>query len=401
MVVGLAADSHSFCPVQDVRATVLRASADLSDIDSSSETLLIEVIDEEGRVGIGEADTASHAARAIVEMEDLHAWNAGLRGALVGHDPFLISAMWRRMEERTQYVGPSGVARHAMAGVDVALHDLAGQQCGRPIHHLLGGSIREANRPYATVYAGSVNGRSTRALMDSTLMLMERALAEGFRAVKMEVIFQDAVTDAELVECIREGRRLVGDDVTMLVDFGYRWRHWRDALWVISRVSDCDLWLVEAPLQHSDLEGYARLGKRIEPRLGGAELASTLRECADWIQHAKVDVLQPDISRAGGLTEMLRIAQYADLHGVEVVPHNWKTGINAAAARHLQASSPNVPLFEMTTPDLFPSRLRRDLVGPEPKVVDGFMDLPTAPGLGVTLNRSAVDRYAHPTTAGR
>lgn len=386
--------AEKFCPVVDVAATVLRSPADVGDLDSSADTLLIEITDEEGRVGIGEADTASVAGRALVHMADVHRWNSGLRGALIGEDPFQTAALWRQMAERTTWHGPSGIARQTIAGLDMALHDLAGKQLGRPVHDLFGGAVRDHIYPYATIYAGAVNRRSLSELMDVTLAQMAEAVRLGFNAVKMEVLFDEAASDAQLIDCIREGRRHIGEDVTMLVDFGYRWSHWRDALHVLRRTEDCNLWLAEAPLQHDDLDGHARLAARIEPRLGGAEMATTIEECRAWIQLGHVDVLQLDVARAGGLTGVRRVVDFAALHGVEVVPHNWKTGINAAAARHLQAASANVPLIEMLTPHLHVSPLRQHLVHPEPVVVDGVLPLPHAPGLGIELDRETVARYA-------
>ena len=282
-----------------MRATVLRSGSDPEDLDSSSETLLLEVEDVEGRVGIGEADTASRAGAALVDMEDVHRWNGSFRGVLLGADPFATAELWARMAERTSYAGPSGIARHTLAGLDIALHDLAGKQLGRPAFHLLGGARREYLSPYATAYAGAARDRPLGELMESSRQLLERALAAGFRAVKLELIFEGAAGDRQLVDCIREARRTVGEAVELLVDFGYRWRHWRDALAVLRAVEDCRLWLVEAALSHDDLTGHARLAARAEPRIGGAELATTLEECVAWLEVGRVDVLQPDVARAG------------------------------------------------------------------------------------------------------
>src|SRR6202022_2940043 len=114
--------------------------------------------------------------------------------------------------------------------VDIALHDLVGKQLGRPVYQLLGGARRESITPYATIYPGAVKGRTIEQMMDDIADRFARALALGFRAVKMEVLFEDLVDDRELVECIKEGRRLLGTETTMMVDFGYRWLDWRDAL---------------------------------------------------------------------------------------------------------------------------------------------------------------------------
>ena len=380
--------------VADVEAIVLRAPQnDASDYDSSAETVVVLVRDEDGTVGIGEADAPAPVVRELVLTDDRHAWSRGLRGVLVGRDPFEVGALHRELYEATIYHGRRGLGIHALSAVDVALHDLVGKQLGRPAYELLGGACRDAIRPYATIYPGGPGGRTIGELMDDIAGRFERALELGFRAVKMEVFFGDLVSDRDLVRCIQEGRRLVGDDTTLLVDFGYRWTDWRAALWTLNRLEDCDLYLAEAALQHDDLEGHAKLAARVETRVGGAEMAATRFECREWIERGRVDVLQPDVNRAGGLTEMKRIAELAELAGVLVVPHGWKTGITAAAARHFQAATPNVPFVEHLSPELFDSPLRRELVSPEPTLVDGAIELPTAPGLGIELDEAPVERY--------
>ena len=104
-------------------------------------------------------------------------------------------------------------------------------------------------------------------------------------------------------------------------------------------------------------------------------------------------VIQSAIDRAGGLTELRRICELAELYGADVIPHGWKTGITSACGRHLQAACPQTPLFEYISPVVFDSPLRRDLVGPEPVIADGRMALPTGPGLGIELNEDAVAFY--------
>ena len=380
--------------IVDVEAIVLRAPApDPTDLDGSSETILVLVTDEEGRVGIGEADAPAEAVRELVLMADVHAWSRGLAGMLLGRDPFEIPALNQELYEATIYHGRRGLGIHALSALDIALYDLVGKQLARPAYQLLGGARREAITPYGTVYAGPVKGRTIGEMMNDIAQRFERALALGFRAVKMEVLFEDLVSDRELVECIREGRRLLGDGVTMMLDFGYRWRDWRDALWTLSRVESCDIFFAEATLQHDDLAGHAKLAQRVETRICGAELAATVFECREWLERGGVDVLQPDISRCGGLTEIRRIAEMAALEGVTVVPHGWKTGITAAAARHFQAATVNSPCVEMFHPDLFESPLRAELVRPEPRILNGSIPLPDAPGLGIELDEQALERY--------
>jgi L-rhamnonate dehydratase len=384
----------SVCPIASVEAITLRSpTADAADLDASSETVVVRIEDEEGRIGIGEADAPPAVVRELVRMDDSHAWSRGLGRMLAGRDPFERGALYRELYEGTIYHGRRGLGLHALSAVDVALHDLAGRQLGRPVYQLLGGPARSAVTPYATIYQGLPKGRSLAELRDVTATMFEQALALGFRALKLEVIFGDLVTDRQLVDFIREARRLAGDDPRLLVDFGYRWHDWREALWVLDRLEDCDLFLAEATLQHDDLTGHAKLASRVETRIGGAELAAGIHECAEWLRTGRVDVLQPDIGRCGGLSEIRRIAELAELEGAIVVPHGWKTGITAAAARHFQAATVNSPMIEWMHPHLYDSPLRAGLVHPEPEVVDGQMALPQEPGLGVELDPGTIERY--------
>jgi len=379
--------------IHTVEALPLRVAARGEELDGSNDTVVVRITDEAGRVGIGEADSPAQAVAALVLRDDAHGWSRGLAGLLVGRDPVEVGALWDELAAATCYDGNAGVARHALAAVDIALHDLAGKQLGRPVHALLGGARRTRLSVYATLYRAVARHETATALHGELERLIGQAVQDGYRALKYEAIFPGAVSDSELVELITRARAAAGDEVDLLVDFGYRWRDWRDALWTLNRLEPARLWLAEATLPDGDLESHAKLAARAETRIGGAELASTLAECRAWLEHGHVDVLQPDVARCGGLTEMRRVADLAALHGAAVVPHNWKTGINAAAARHLHAAALAVPMIEVLPPTLFDSPLRRELVRPEPALADGTLPLPDAPGLGVELVDEVVDRY--------
>jgi L-rhamnonate dehydratase len=379
--------------IVEVEAIPLRVGRDAGDLDSSAETVVVRVTDEDGRTGIGEADAPALAVRELVLMAGVHGWSRGLREVLLGRDPLDREALWHDLYEATIYHGRRGLGIHALSAVDVAVHDLAGRQLGRPVYELLGGPCRERVVPYATVWPGAAGGRTLAELMGETERLFERALEVGFRAVKMELIFEEAASDEELVECIRTGRRLLGDDVTLMLDFGYRWHDWRAAHAVLSRVEDCDVFFAEATLHHDDLEGHRELAERCGIRIAGAEMAATVHECREWLERGRVAVLQPDVSRAGGFSELRRIAELAAAHEALVVPHGWKTGITVGASCHLQAATENVPYVEFLSPALFDSPLRAELVQPEPQVEDGTLPLPPGPGLGIELVDDVVERY--------
>jgi L-alanine-DL-glutamate epimerase-like enolase superfamily enzyme len=382
------------CPIESVEAIVLRVPrSGEQDLDGSAETVVVRITDEEGRCGIGEADAPATAVRELVLMEDVHGWSRGLASMLAGRDPVEIGALHDELYAGTIYHARRGLGIHGLSAVDIALHDLAGKQLGRPAYQLLGGARREAISPYGTVYVGPVGERTLSQMVDALLARTEEAVRLGFRAVKVEPLFEHLPTDRDLVDCIRECRRLVGPNRTMMVDFGYRWDDWRAVLWVLSRVEDCDLYFAEATLRHDDLDGHRKLAERVETRVCGAEFAATVHECREWLERGKVDVLQPDINRCGGLTEIRRIADLALLHGALVIPHGWKTGITAAATRHYQAATANAPWIEAFHPGLFPSPLRAELVAPEPELREGLLPLPDGPGLGVELVDDVVERY--------
>jgi L-rhamnonate dehydratase len=379
--------------IVEVEALAFRSERRPAEFDPAAETLVVRLVDAAGRSGIGEADGPAEVLRQLVLMKDTHSWSRGLRSMLIGRDPLEIRAINAELYRGTLVHGRRGLGVHALSAVDVALHDLAGKQVGKPVYSLLGGPFRDRLRPYATIYPGLPGGRPLSVLLEDIETRVARAIELGYTAVKIEVIFEDCATDREIASCIQHVRGLVGPDVALMVDFGYRWSDWREALWTLSHVEDCDLYFAEAVLRHDDIAGHAKLASRVRTRICGAELAATIHECREWIEHGHVDVLQPELSRCGGLSELRRIADLADLHGVLVIPHNWKTGINAAATRHLHAATPNVPLIEWLDPELWDAPLRRDLATPEPVLTKGTFPLPAEPGLGVSLDDNSASRY--------
>ncbi len=372
---------------------IVTRAVNADDCDGASDTVVVRLTDEAGRTGIGEADAPAELVRAFIDQPDLHLWSRNVRAMVVGRDPFPIAALTDELYEGTLYPGRRGLGIHALSAIDIALHDLVGKQLGRPVYELLGGARKELLSPYATIFPGLPQGRSLSELMADIAGRFETALAAGFRALKMEVLFYDLVTDAELVSAVREARAMLGDEIRLMLDFGYRWYDWRAALWTLNRLEDCDIYFAEATLQHDDLEGHARLADRAETRICGAEFAATRFECREWLEQGRVDVLQPDINRCGGLTEIRRISELAAYASASVIPHGWKTGITAAAGRHFHAATVNSPTFEFLSPLLWDSPIRGELVHPEPSVRDGRMELPTGAGLGIELDEDAVARY--------
>jgi L-alanine-DL-glutamate epimerase-like enolase superfamily enzyme len=379
--------------ITDIEVIAVHApegSAD--DLDGTADTVIVKVHDAAGRYGFGETDAPPQVVQNFLTMPTAHLWSRNALEILRGADAVELSALWQKLYDGTFWPGRRGLGLHAISAVDVALHDLAGKQLGLPVYKLLGGARRKRLRPYCTIYPGLAHGRPVADLMREIGRQFDAALSAGFRAVKMEVLFYDLVTDRELIGLIRQGREMLGPDVLMALDFGYRWQNWHDALYVLDRTEDCDIFFAEATLQHDDMDGHARLAEKARVRICGAEAAATRWEVREWLTRGRVGVVQPNITRGGGFTEIRRIAEMCELHGAEVIPHGWKTGITSAVGRHFQACCPSSPVFEYVSPHVFDSPLRRELVWPEPVVTDGTMDLPEGPGLGITLNEDLVAR---------
>jgi L-alanine-DL-glutamate epimerase-like enolase superfamily enzyme len=184
-----------------------------------------------------------------------------------------------------------------------------------------------------------------------------------------------------------------------MIDVGYRWTDSKSAIWTIRQLEESNLYFVETPMRMDDLDGYARLAEAVTTRIAGAELLASRYEAIDLMDRGKVDVIQPDIGRAGGLTECVRIARLADARGLLCTPHGWKSGITIAGEIHLSAAASNVPFIEFMVPELWPSVIRRDLVGPEFTPKNGVIELPRTPGLGVELNDEVVRRLSARTSA--
>lgn len=375
--------------ITKVEAIPLRAKqVDATANDGAQETIIVRVHTDAGITGIGEVDASPHMVKAVLEAPSSHNWSLSFQDMLLGENPLDVERLWDKMYQGSIYTGRRGLVIHAIGAVDLALWDIAGQAVGRPVFELLGGPRRERVVPYASVHPALASLAETER---TTRELMEKVLEMGYRAVKLQLVYGDIYSDADIVRLVRMARRIVGEQMTFMIDVGYRWLDSKAAIWTLQQLEECNLYFVETPLRMDDLEGHARLAEAVITRIAGAELLATRFEAIDLMDRGRVDVIQPDIGRAGGLTESLRIARLAEHRGLLCTPHGWKSGLTVAAEIHFSAAASNVPFIEFMVPELWPSVIRRELITPEFAPKDGFIELPTTPGLGVQLNEEAVN----------
>jgi L-alanine-DL-glutamate epimerase-like enolase superfamily enzyme len=181
--------------------------------------------------------------------------------------------------------------------------------------------------------------------------------------------------------------------MVLMVDVAYAWSDANQALRILNRLEPYDLFFIETPLDIDDLDGYASLHASSPIRIAAGEWQNTHFEFEELADRGQVDVLQPDVGRVGGFTEARQVSQLAAARGRLIVPHCWKSAIGIAASAHLAAVSPVCPYIEYLPAELSESAIRTSLVVNEPPVVNGTLPLPARPGLGVELNRDALERY--------
>ena len=360
------------------------------DCDGAVDTAVIRVTADNGEFGIGETDAPPNAIAALLETPTAHIWSRSIRDLLLGENPLDVERLWDKVYEGTIYHGRRGLGIMLMSAIDIALHDLRGKLLRVPAYRMLGGAARPEVTPYATLFPSMPQNRPWSEMRAACVGLMEKALKTGFNAVKMEMLFYDLVTDRELVAFIHECRKLVGEQTEFMIDVGYRWKNYNEALWVLERIEDDKLFFVETPLHTDDLDGLRRLADATITPVAVGEFLQTRHEFRELMDDGHCDIIQPDMGRVGGLTEAIRCAQMAMDRGRYCVPHAWKTGLTVAATRHFASAVPNCPYAEYFHPDLFPSFLRPKLAKPEPELKDGKWALPEAPGLGIQLDEGIV-----------
>lgn len=364
---------------------------------SAQDDIIVEVHTDEGLSGIGESDVNPWIARACIEAPGTHTMGQGLTAMLLGQDPLDVEGLWERLYVGSAMNGRRGALIHALGALDIALHDLRGKALGRPCYALLGAERPRAVTPYASLQP---DVSSFDAYRDSMVAWALEAQRRGFRAAKLEATFAGPYQHHGLhepfervTEVIAAVRGAVGPDFTLMVDVQYAFPDADTCLATLRDWVAFNLFFVETPLPSDDLDGYARLAREQPIAIAAGEWLATRYEFVDLLDRGLVAVAQPDVGRVGGLTEARRVCDLAGARGRRIVPHAWKTGISIAAAAHLAAATPHCAYIEYLPADLSTSVLRRDVVRDSLELRNGQIVLPDRPGLGVELNRDALERY--------
>ena len=379
--------------IRGVEAIVVqRPNMDVSAADAMQDALIVRVETDEGIVGYGEGNHTPHAMKAIIESAGSHSWSQGLKDLLIGQNPLTPERVWDRLYRGTAMSGRRGMMIAVIAAIDVALWDIKGKAENKPIYELLGGATGAPVVPYSSLYSGPL-------AFEGTVAWNQQAVAKsrelGFRAVKIEPLDDCTPTNRQIVELVGVGRETMGWDADVFVDVGHRWKSAKEALRWLQELEQFDPGFIETPLWLDDVAGYRRISDRSPIRTAVGELFVTRNEFLEMMDVGGVDIVQPCVARIG-FTESKRVAEDAALRGREVVPYGWvATTLALVADLHLAATLHNCPWTEYCHPEIYPHQeLRRNLFGPEPRMVDGIFELPTGPGLGVEVDEAALAHYA-------
>ncbi|MGI9145435.1 MAG: mandelate racemase/muconate lactonizing enzyme family protein [Chloroflexota bacterium] len=371
--------------ITDVEAIVLRQPAvDESIADGSQDDLIVRVHTDAGIVGVGEVDSAPEVVKAVIEAPASHAIASGLRQVLLGEDPLDVEGLWWKMYRAAIYYGRRGVAVHAISGIDLALWDIKGKHLGQPVARLLGTPHRQRVRAYASTLMPDTEDE----VRAKVAALIEQY---GFTAVKLGwgPLGQDWRHDVRLA---RAARAAGGDGVDVLIDAGLGYgADAATAIRVARELEQLGIFWIEEPFMPDELGAYAELADSVDIRVAGGEEEATRWGFLELIERGHVDVVQPDVTRCGGLTEAMRIAQLAAQHQVACVPHAWKSGIIKAASLHLNAVLPEALFQEYCVAE---TPINSLLTTQRMPLHDGYVDVPSGPGLGVDLDQEVLDRLA-------
>lgn len=338
---------------------------------------LLEVITDDGLTGIGSVFTNSALVAAGVET---------LRPLWLGESAVEPQRVSEKLRQSVFWQGRGGTLEHVISGIDIALWDVFGKVCGQPVSRLLGGCYRQQIRPYASL------------LFDEPERLIERLQAvtsRGFRAIKLgwRPFGRRNHRFDELL--IRTARETLGPEINLLVDAGGSEQFWphgyKWALRTSRMLADYDVGWFEEPLAPDDLEGYRRLCEHSPVPIAAGEVLTRRQAFQPWLEQRAVDVIQPDTTKCGGLTEALRIAWAASDQRVQFVSHGWNTAVGLAADLHLAAALPVAHYVEFLTPAPYIDSL---LVEPFELDAEGFLRIPDRPGLGIEVDRDALARFS-------
>lgn len=324
----------------------------------------VKVYTDEGITGLGEGSGWPRVVETAIN---------DLKPIVIGEDPMNIERIWQKMLVSTMGAGMTGTpGSGSMNAIDMALWDIKGKALNTPVWNLLGGKVRDRIRAYGHA-----------STPERALELKER----GLTAVKTGGVHRT-------VEKVDGIRKAVGDEVDIMVDaHGPPWFTTKDAIVIGKALEPYKLLFYEDPVPPDNIEALQRVQDNVDIPIAAGERHSHIWGVRQLIEREIVDVVQPDTGRIGGISQMMKIAAMAEAHYITVAPHSGSLGpVAEYAAIHVLAAIPNALILERVHDDV---PVRYDVTLPHIETIDGHIEVPDRPGLGVDINEDVV--LAHPS----
>ncbi|HVL73285.1 MAG TPA: mandelate racemase/muconate lactonizing enzyme family protein [Beijerinckiaceae bacterium] len=338
---------------------------------------LVAVHTDAGVTGYGSVFTDGRLVQAGVKV---------LEPLWAGENALEPERVCEKLHQNTFWMGRGGTLTHAISGIDIALWDILGKVTGMPVGRLLGGTYRTRVQPYCSL------------LMEEPARMRDVVAeyrAKGFRAFKIGWgpfgRAMDTRLDAAIVRAAREG---AGDDAKLFVDAGASDAHWPHGLkWAMrtaEMLKDFEVGWFEEALRPDAIDDHCHL-RRVSPvPIAGGEVLTRRQTFIPWLARGALDIVQPDVTKVGGISEQRRIAWMAYDFGVKYIGHGWNTALGVAADLQLASAFPETDLVEFIGGSPYV-----DGILAEPFRLDdeGYLPIPERPGLGVALDPDGLARY--------
>ncbi len=338
---------------------------------------LVEVVSEDGIAGIGSCYTTRALVEGSLQL---------LKEHLIGESALEPERVSEKLRQSMFWLGRGGSIEHTISGIDIALWDLLGKALDQPVARLLGGCYRDRIKPYASI------------LFDDPPKLREKLseqLSRGFKAIKMGWRPFGRISRQLDELLVKTARDTVGNDVELMVDAGGSEQFWPHSVgWAretARMLGDYGVTWFEEALKPDDYDGFAELRQNSPVLIATGEVLTRRQSFQPLIDRRAVDIIQPDQTKCGGLSEGRKLGWAAYDHGVLLVPHGWNTAVGVAADLALSAALPVARWVEYQTGVPY----IEDIIE-QPFALDahGLLKIPSGPGLGITLNREAIARFS-------
>jgi D-galactarolactone cycloisomerase len=334
---------------------------------------LVAVHTDEGVTGLGSVFTNDGLVKAALDvLEPLYRGENAL-------EPERVS---EKLRQNTFWLGRGGSITHAISGIDIALWDILGKATGQPVGRLLGGRYRGKVQPYASVLMEEPGALAAR------LEALRRA---GFRAFKIGWGTFGRVSEQKDREIVRAARGAVGPDCRLMVDAGGSDAFWRQGYkWAIrtaAMLAEQDVYWFEEALRPDNLKDFVQLRRQSPVRIAGGEVLTRRESFTPFITEGAWDIVQPDVTKVGGITESRRIAWMAQEHGIQLIPHGWNTAVGLAADLQLASAFADTDMVEYISGSFYVDAIA---AGGWSLDSEGFLAIPDKPGLGLEIDRKAL-----------